>query len=169
VTWQQPRLVAPGRPNLLLCDIREVTQELNQRRERIFATTAKSLTAAAEVSGTQAKGDVAELARKHGVEAETLGAWLDYLGIGSGGPVKIDSYFTNTTQSASNYDFIKGWNSSELPNLLANSSDQHVRIPGNMKPHSVAVHPSAQQNGSTLSTMVTMTKMTAPARCRTVV
>ena len=26
--------------------------------------------------------------------------------------------------------------------LRANSSDQHVRIPGNMKPHSVAVHPS---------------------------
>src|SRR5207249_4116668 len=26
--------------------------------------------------------------------------------------------------------------------LLANSSDQHVRIPGNMKPHGVVVHPS---------------------------
>ena len=25
---------------------------------------------------------------------------------------------------------------------MANSSDQHVRIPGNMKPHGVAVHPS---------------------------
>src|SRR6185312_7074893 len=30
----------------------------------------------------------------------------------------------------------------ETPQLLANSSDQHVRIPGNMKPHGVAVHPS---------------------------
>src|SRR5678816_1374952 len=42
----------------------------------------------------------------------------------------------------SGYDFIKGWGSSDTPLLVANSSDQHVRIPGNMKPHSVAVHPS---------------------------
>ena len=98
-------------PNLLLRDVRDVTQELTQRRERIFATTAKSLTAAADVSAMQGKSDVAELARKHGVEADALAAWLDYLGIGSGGPVKIESYFTNTIASASGYDFIKGWGS----------------------------------------------------------
>ena len=40
------------------------------------------------------------------------------------------------------YDFVKGWGSHETPLLVANSSDQHVRIPGNMKPHGVAVHPS---------------------------
>jgi hypothetical protein len=142
VVWQKPRLVAPGRPDLLLRDVREVTRELSERRERIFATTAKALAAAADTSAAQNKSDVAELARKHGVEADALRAWLDYLGIGSGGPVKIDSYFTNTIKSASNYGFIKGWNNAELPNLLANSSDQHVRIPGNMKPHSVAVHPT---------------------------
>ena len=32
----------------------------------------------------------------------------------------------------------------------------------------LSVHPSAQQNGSTVSTTVTITKMTEPARCRTV-
>jgi hypothetical protein len=138
--WQQPRLVAPGRPDLLLRDVRDVTRELTERRARSFATTAKSLAAAADAS--TGKHDVAELARKHGVEADALGAWLHYLGIGSGGPVTIDSYFTNTIKSASNYDFIKGWNNADLPNLVANSSDQHVRIPGNMKPHSVAVHPT---------------------------
>jgi hypothetical protein len=82
-----------------------------------------------------------EVAMKHGVETNVLSAWLAYLGIGGEG-VKIDSYFTSTFKSSSGYDFIKGWNSGELPNLVANSSDQHVRIPGNMKPHSVAVHPS---------------------------
>src|SRR6185295_12481604 len=129
VVWQQPRLVTQGRPDLLLRDIREVTQELTMRRENILATTEKALAAAAEASTAQGNTDVAELARKHDVETDALHAWLDYLGIGSGGPVKIDSYFTNTIKSASNYDFIKGWNSADLPNLLANSSDQHVRIP----------------------------------------
>jgi hypothetical protein len=140
VVWQQPRLVAPGRPDLLLRDVREVTRELAERRTRILATTAKALAAVADATG--ANTNIVELARKHGVEDGALRAWLDYLGIGTGGPVKIDSYFTNTIKSASNYDFIKGWNNAELPNLVANSSDQHVRIPGNMKPHSVAVHPT---------------------------
>src|SRR5437867_6651584 len=83
-----------------------------------------------------------ELAKKHGVEADALRAWLDYLGVGSGGPVKIETCFTNTIGSASGYEFIKGWGSDNTPLLVANSSDQHVRIPGNMNPHSVAVHPS---------------------------
>lgn len=142
VTWQQPRLAAPGRADVLLRDVREVTRDLTERREKVFAATAKSLAAAAEASTATNKTDVAELARRHGVDADALSAWLSYLGIGSGGPVRIDSYFTNTLKNASGYDFIKGWNNADLPNLVANSSDQHVRIPGNMKPHSIAVHPS---------------------------
>jgi hypothetical protein len=142
VVWEQPRIVAPGRPNLMLRDVREVIRELTQRRERTFATAAKSLEAAAEANSAQGKSNVSELARKHGLEAEALAAWLDYLGIGSGSALKIEGCFTNTFMSASGYDFIKGWGGLDTPNLAANSSDQHVRIPGNMKPHSVAVHPS---------------------------
>ena len=142
VVWQQPRLVAPGRPNLLLRDVRAVTGELAERRERLFASAAKSLAAAAEASVTQDRSGLDELARKHGVEAGALGAWMDYLGIGTAGTLRIDSYFTNTIKSTSGYDFIQGWHSADLPNLLANSSDQPVRVPGNMKPHGIAVHPS---------------------------
>jgi hypothetical protein len=138
VVWKEPRLVAPGRPVLPLRDVGATMAALTALRDRTFGATAKALAAAAEASGG---GDIAVLARKHDVEADVLSAWLTYLGI-SGEVVKIDSYFTNTFKSASGYDFIKGWNSGELPNLVANSSDQHVRIPGNMKPHSIAVHPS---------------------------
>src|SRR6185295_16768660 len=84
----------------------------------------------------------AELAKKHDVETETLRAWLDYLGIGGGGPIKVEGHFTNKIGKAAGYDFIKGWGKDETPLLVANSSDQHVRIPGNMKPHGIAVHPS---------------------------
>jgi hypothetical protein len=142
VVWERPRLVAAGRPDLLLRDVREVSRDLSARRERLFASTARCLGAAAEASAAPGKIDIAELARRHGVEADALSAWLDYLGIGSGGPVKIEGYFTDEYSSASGYDFIKGWGKSETPNLAANSSDNHVRIPGNMKPHSIAVHPS---------------------------
>ena len=145
VVWKEPRLVMPGGPSLLLRDVRETVDYLTALRERTLATTAKALAAAEEVegeeSGARRSSPLRDIAAKHGVETNVLGAWLAYLGIG-GDAVKIDSYFTNTFKSASGYDFIKGWNSGELPNLVANSSDQNVRIPGNMKPHSVAVHPS---------------------------
>jgi hypothetical protein len=142
VVLQQPRLVAPGRPDILLRDVRAITSNLIERRGRIFAKTAKLLNAAAEAGEKNGKFDLAELAQKHDVEAVDLGSWLDYLGIGAGGDVKLNSHFTQKLTSASGFEFVRGWGSHETPLLLANSSDQHVRVPGNMKPRGVAVHPS---------------------------
>jgi hypothetical protein len=142
VVWQQPRLVAPGRPDLLLRDVREVSRDLMAHRERVFAKAAKYLNAAAEAGAAEGKADVAKLADKHNIEADALCAWLDYLGIGSGDPIEIEGRFATKITGASGYDFIKGWGSHDTPLVVANSSGQHVRIPGNMTPHSVAVHPS---------------------------
>ncbi len=140
--WDRPRFVAPGRPDLLLRDVRPVSRELAARRERLFATAAKCLAAAADVSAAQDAIDVKQLAQKHGVEVDALGAWLDYLGIGAGGAAKIGTPITRKLESSSGYDFVKGWVGDEALSVVANSSDQHVRIPGNMAPHSVAVHPT---------------------------
>jgi hypothetical protein len=140
VIWDQPRLVAPGQPPLLLRDVREVSSDISMRRDKTLADTAKYLTAAAQVDS--GKTNLAELARTHGIEPDALSAWLNYLGIGVFGPAKIEGHFTSTYSNANGYAFITGWGPSGTPNLAANSSDQHVRIPGNMKPHSVAVHPS---------------------------
>ena len=142
VVWERPRLVAAGRPDLLLRDVRAITQELAARRERIFASTAKCLGAAAEASSTPGTVDTVLLAQKHGVEAEALAAWLDYLGIGAGGPVKLGTSISRKMESGAGYDFIKGWVGDDALSVVANSSDQHVRIPGNMKPHGIAVHPT---------------------------
>ncbi|MEX2561275.1 MAG: hypothetical protein WD403_15235, partial [Pirellulales bacterium] len=142
VVWQQPRLAAPGRPDLLLRDLREVTRELTARRELVFASAANCLSAAAEAAAAQGKSDVPRLALEHGVEAAILRAWLDYLGIGAEGEVNLQGHFTSKLESAAGYGFVQGWGSHDTPLLLANSSDQHVRIPGNMRPHGVAVHPS---------------------------
>ena len=137
VVWENPRLVAPGRPDLRLRDVRAAVDALTTQRERIFSTTAKCLAAAAE------GGDVAVLARKHGVEPAVLAAWLAYLGIG--GEARIDSYITGQSERSEKYEFIKGWTGKDALSVVANSSDEHVRIPGNMEPHSVAVHPSPKQ------------------------
>jgi hypothetical protein len=141
VVWQRPRLVAPGRPELLLRDVRHFTREMMARRERTFASTAKALAAATEAGRAQREIDVAALAKSHKIDVDSLTAWLDYLGIGSGATLKLD-HFTKKLTNASNYAFINGWGTNETPLLLANSSDKSVRVPGNMKPHAVCVHPS---------------------------
>ena len=141
VLWQQPKLVVPGQPDLLLRDVRDFSREMTARREKVFAATAKCLAAAAELSSTTNQLDVAELSLRHGVDAEALTAWLDYLGIGARTTPKLD-YFTNQIHKSGGYDFVNGWGSGDTPLLLANSSDQPVRIPGNMKAHGVTVHPS---------------------------
>ncbi|MCE9528923.1 MAG: DUF1592 domain-containing protein, partial [Planctomycetales bacterium] len=140
--WQNPRIVAPGWPDLPLKNVRHVMRELTARRETVFAATAKYLAAADEAAAAQGKGSTSELAKKHGLDADSLAAWLNYLGIGSEGNVELTGHFTNKINNSGAYDFIKGWGVDATPLFLANSSDQHVRVPGNMKPHGVAVHPS---------------------------
>ena len=144
VVWQRPRLVAPGRPDLPLRDVRRFTRELATRRDRLLADTAKYLDAAAEAELESARGrtDVEELAQQRGLDPDSLRAWLDYLGIVPADALTMTGHFTEKITRGGGHDFINGWGLNETPQLLANSSDQHVRIPGNMKPHGVAVHPS---------------------------
>ena len=141
VVWQQPRVLIPGRPALLLRDVRDFVREMKGRRERIFSSTVKALAAAAEAGATPGNIDMVALAQRHEIEIDVLVAWFDYLGIGSGDALKLD-HFTEQISKASEYAFVQGWGSSSTPLLLANSSDQLVRIPGNLKAHGVVVHPS---------------------------
>jgi hypothetical protein len=139
--WQNPRLVAPGRPDLPLRDVRAAVESLRAHRGVIFQSAANCLAAAQQVTGTPGKDAIAELAKQHHVEAVALSAWLNCLGVGAG-EVLIEDHLTSTIESAEGYDFIKGWTGVDALSVVANSSDSAVRIPGNMKPRSVAVHPS---------------------------
>lgn len=140
VVWRDPKFVAPGKPPILLKDIRGATQGLAALRAELFADTGKYLAAADEASAA-GKPDLPALAKKHAVNADALAAWLDYLGLGSG-PAKIEGHFTKKLPPSPVHKFIHGWGTSETPLVVANASDEQVRIPGTMKPHSVAVHPS---------------------------
>jgi hypothetical protein len=146
VVWQQPRLVVPGHPNLFLRDARDFIREMSARRQRLFASAEECLVAAAEI-GTSTQFDLAELARQHRVETDTLKAWLGYLGLDSSATLSLD-HLINQISKAGGYDFVQGWGSLDTPNLVANSSDQHVRIPGNLDAHSVALHPSPKLNAA---------------------
>ncbi|MEN9573028.1 MAG: hypothetical protein RL514_883 [Verrucomicrobiota bacterium] len=139
--WENPRLVAPGRPDLRLRDVRDAVLAFQTQRERVASSAAKCLAAADEASALPDRSGVPALAQKHGVEPALLTAWLDYLGIG-GGPVRVTLHMTKKTESVNNYDFIKGWTGADALSVLANSSANAVRIPGHMKPHSVGVHPA---------------------------
>ena len=138
------RLVAPGRPDLRLVDVRALTRDLAApSRADVRATRRSISTPPTKPPRTEGKTELAELARKHGVEPEAS-ARLARLSRASAraARVAIDRAFHEQDRRSSGLRFIKGWGKNETPLLLANSSDQHVRIPGNMKPHSIAVHPS---------------------------
>ena len=139
--WDNPRLVAPGRPDLPLRGVRGAVNALMAYREKVSAAAAECLAAAAEAVGSPGQDAIERLAQQHGVEPPLLMAWLDFLGIGTG-PARIQAHMTRRLEQAGGYDFIKGWVGDDALSLLANSSDQHVRIPGNMKPHGIAVHPT---------------------------
>ncbi|QDT56972.1 hypothetical protein Pan44_50350 [Caulifigura coniformis] len=139
VVWERPRLVAPGRDEILLKDLRATTARLTRRREELIESTARCLEAAGEASARE-QVDVPSLAAKHKVDTSLLAAWLDFLGIGS--PAGVGTPLGHKIESVGGHGFIQGWGGDNALSVLANASGQHVRVPGNMPAHSVAVHPA---------------------------
>jgi hypothetical protein len=141
IVWQQPRLVAPGRPDLLLRDVPRVVQALETQRQHMLPRVAAYLLAADEVISSEGHVDVDAMATKHGIDVRNLRNWLTYLGVGSA-PAQIEGIFSEKLTNVGGYAFVNGWGADATPLAIANSSDMHVRVPGNMRPHGVCVHPS---------------------------
>jgi hypothetical protein len=146
VVWRSPRLERPGRPPLLLRDVRGLTQYLAARRRDVLGATDKYLAAAAEAPAGCDRAKIAALARAQGVPADALTAWLDYLGLAGEAPVRIDGYLTEKMTRGGGYEFVQAWRTGELPSLVANSSNQEVNIPGRLRPHGIVVHPSPSRS-----------------------
>lgn len=140
--WKEPRLEATGRPPVYLSDVQEGLKVLESKRHT-FKNAAQYLGAADAVRSGKIKGDSGASAREQDLDPDMLAAWLDTLGVaGSGRGPQIESLFTNRMERGGGYEFIKSWGSPATPSITANSSDREVRIPGIMKPHSVAMHPA---------------------------
>jgi hypothetical protein len=145
VEWRQPRLESPGRPPILLRDLRDGLRGIAAKRREL--NEAAAYLAAAETARGESKTiDVQAIATERQLDASLLAAWFDYLGIVAQGDLKLESVFTQKMDNGGGYAFVKGWGVPETPSVTANSSDQEVHIPGTLKPHSVAVHPSPSQN-----------------------
>lgn len=142
--WENPRFMAAGKPDLHLRDLRYAIASLSANRETILANAANSLAAASEFNQLAGKVSIDKLAKDFSVDRMILAAWFQYLGIGAG-EKSIDSYMTTKMERAENYDFVKGWVGTDALSVIANSSDQFVRVPGDMQPHSVGVHPSPKK------------------------
>jgi hypothetical protein len=127
--WENARLVAPGRADLPLRDIRPVLQQLAKRRDSVISSASKCLAAVTEAEAGKDRTDVAKLAAKHDVEPDVLAGWLDYLGVGSSGEVKLGPLIVNKMEGTPDYNFIKGWTGEAALSVLANSSTAPFAFP----------------------------------------
>ncbi len=140
--WEKARLITPGHGELLLRDVRSVVQQMMRHRDAVTESVVRCLAAANEAASADGRPDLLALAQKHNVDGKVLAGWLNYLGIGTAGEVKLEPLLVKKSERSTAYDFIKGWTGDNALSVLANSSDATVKIPGTMPPHSVATHPS---------------------------
>ncbi|MFM8802514.1 MAG: DUF1587 domain-containing protein, partial [Planctomycetia bacterium] len=149
VVWRNPRLVAPGRADLPLAKVRPMVAMLAAERERLAATAAECLAAAAEaLAGPEVTPDgleaaVAALAEKHAIDPRLLAGWFSYLGIGVP-EAAFAKLLTKKQEKIEGWEAVNGWAGEGLLQVIANSSDEPYRIPGTVHPHGVVVHPDAK-------------------------
>ena len=151
VVWENPRLVAPGRADLPLRLVRQMVAALAAQRDRLAATASEYLAAVAEAAALEPpvttdtfEATVADLSRKHAVDPQLLSGWLSYLGIGAAEP-QFAKLLDKKLERIEGWEAVNGWGGEGPLQVLANASDEQLRIPGTMKPHGVAVHPEAKQ------------------------
>ncbi len=146
VEWRRPRIVRSGKPDILLRDVRAGVAVLFRQREQILVRTAEYLSAVFEAR-QDSEADLASLARQHDLDAGMLRAWVNYLGISTGGQVAIKEPMRHRLERVGGYDFAKGWGLRGVGDLslVSNSSDQKVNIPGELNPHRVVVHPRPER------------------------
>ena len=145
--WENPRLVAKGRADLPLRAIRGMVAARKQFPGRIASTAAACLAAAATddaIPADKLQGVVIQLAQKHAVDPTILAGWFAALGIGGQPPV-VENPLSQQLKSVEGHECVNGWMAADQLSVVANSSDEQVRIPGTMSPHSIAVHPGSQQ------------------------
>lgn len=139
VLWQNARLERAGQPSILLRDVYGVNARLQQRRSELLTQLPVYLAAAHDLEHGLS---LSEAGQQHNVSEPLLQTLAQYLNIAGGGPVEVQGHFTTMLKGASGYDFINGWGHAATPSVMANASDQEVRIPGRAKPHGLVVHPS---------------------------
>jgi hypothetical protein len=141
---ERPRLVAPGRPDLLLRDVNGLVRAMERQRESSLPQIDETLNVIDAWLENQQSMTLADAAKSKGLSPEFVNAWGGYLGVlsANGSDSANQGRLKQQSETLSAYEFIRGWVAEDALSIIANSSDQQVRIPGNMLPKSIAVHPS---------------------------
>jgi hypothetical protein len=141
VEWRRPRLVRAGRPDISLRDVGRLNDLYAEHRERLFSEVSQYLSAADEISTSEAVGcDV--VAERRAISPIALAAWCDLLGADPGIEPYAGDLIPTRIEMISTFGFVKGWVTSDGASVLANSSDETARTPATYRPKSVVVHPS---------------------------
>ena len=143
VVWERPRFTRrPGVAPLLLRDLRGAAVVFPRYRDQVIGNIAVYLKIARQARDVGKGIDVGQLASKNGVSPEQLGPFLNYLGIVDTGDGGITGHLTLQKRNVGN-EAISGWGMQGQRDLslLGNSSDATWRIPGEVPPHRIVVHP----------------------------
>ncbi len=147
VVWQSPRIERPGRPPLLLRDLRATSAVMKTKQEETLQHTAGYLAAALDVKNGEQDRELAMIAKQHEVDPVMLRPWLSLLGISHAGEVVIREYLHEPLTQVTGRPFLNGWTfpGAASLSLVANSSDEQVNIPGTVRPHTIVVHPRPER------------------------
>lgn len=144
VVWQNPRIERPGKPPILLRDVQFVSAGLRLAQESMAQEFTQYLVAARDVRDN-AQADVDKVAAAHKINPAVLRPFVEYLNFGSVGETRIQRLELPLRNA--NYSFVNGWGLTDVGDLSVNgnSSDQDVKIPGDMNAHKIVVHPRPER------------------------
>ena len=142
VIWKNPHLSGAGQPDLPLRDVLALESHISKRQDSVLRKIGIYLKAAREIVS---HSDIQTTATRYQIDPEILKALLNYLDLTAPAPLQIEGRFESVIEKAGTYEFVQGWGSGDTPSVMANSSNQQVRIPGIANPHSVIAHPSPTQ------------------------
>lgn len=140
--WERPRFVLPGRPDLLLRDCSVMVPYLKAVNTKLLRQSKSAFAAADWAINQSTPVALSDLAKQFECDEDVLQAWFEYLGLQAANSQKVKGHLTERLQRISGYDFVTGWTGADALGIIANSSSEHVRIPGNLAPNSLVVHPS---------------------------
>ncbi|MFO0866702.1 MAG: DUF1592 domain-containing protein [Gemmataceae bacterium] len=151
IVWHRPRFEGAGKPTLLLRDYAEYGPAFEVDPRTAFGDVGKYLAAASQHAG--GKSTVEKIAAERGLDAAFLRQWVKLLDLPSSSgtvastrkaaPLTLLDQKTGPNQ---NHPPILGWvkKGTDLPVVLANSSDKTLQIPGRVSGWTVGVHPTPQ-------------------------
>ena len=151
--WNRPRFEGAGKAPLLLKDYVTYGPAYELDYPTLFTDAAKYLHAASEHARNRQRSPET-LAKESGIHAAYLKRWIESLDLaapgGTNDPFKGGTAITpialtllDEKTPATDDAVVRGWRSkaSDLPIVIANSSNELQRVPGTLPAHRVAVHP----------------------------